>query len=263
MSEASGVWTGRDYASQATHHRSLDDWFLDRCPPAHDDVVIDAGCGTGEFTARLAELVPDGHVIGVDPDPSMLDGARVHDRPNLEFRAGALQELDDVSARDSADLVVSHAVLHWIAPDELMRCYAAIRTVLKPGGWLHTESAGTGNVHAVVTLMDSVAAEQQLPSAQVTFSDAGTAMELLEQAGFELGEESVTTVAQRRRFDREQLLGFVRTQASVAYVPGAAPEVRHAFLAAVETRLDELRRHDGSFDQTFVRLHLLARRPHQ
>jgi hypothetical protein len=86
-------------------------------------------------------------------------------------------------------------------------------------------------------------------------------MELLERAGFSLGDESVTTVAQRRSFDREQLLGFVRTQASVAYVPGAPREVRDAFLAAVEARLDELRRHDGTFDQTFVRLHVLARRP--
>jgi trans-aconitate methyltransferase len=252
---------GRGYASQSTHHRSLDDWFLERCSPAPDHVVVDAGCGTGEFTARLADLVPDGRVIGVDPDPSMLDGARANARPNLELRAGALQDLDAVCGRASADLVVSRSVLHWIRPEELPRCYAAMHAVLKPGGWMHTESAGTGNVRAVVALMDAVAVEHGLPSAQVWFCDAGTAMELLERAGFALGEESVTTVAQRRTFDREQLLGFVRTQASVAYVPGASPAVRDSFLAAVEARVDELRRHDGTFDQTFVRLHVLARRP--
>jgi trans-aconitate methyltransferase len=255
------VWEGRSYAPQASHHRSLDDWFLDRCRPAPDHVVVDAGCGTGEFTARIADLVPDGRAIGVDPDPSMLDGARVHVRPNLEFRAGSVQALDEVCELESADLVVSRAVLHWIAPEELPRCYAAIHGVLRPGGWMHTESAGTGNVRAVVALMDAVAAEHGLPSAQVWFSDAGATMELLERAGLELGEESVTTVAQRRAFDRDQLLGFVRTQASVAYVPGAEPAVRDAFLAGVEARLDELRRHDGTFDQTFVRLHVLARRP--
>jgi trans-aconitate methyltransferase len=261
MNGSGSLWEGPGYASQSSHHRSLDDWFLDRCPPAHDHSVIDAGCGTGEFTARLADLVPEGQVVGVDPDPSMLDGARVHARPNLEFRAGTVQELDEICARDWADLVVSRAVLHWIQPEELPRCYAAMYAVLKPGGWLHTESAGTGNVREVVALMDEVAAEHGLPSARVWFADAAGAMTLLERAGFSLGQESVTTVAQRRTFDRDQLLGFVRTQASVAYVPGAPAEVRAAFLAAVETRVDELRRHDGSFDQTFVRLHVLARRP--
>jgi trans-aconitate methyltransferase len=224
-------------------------------------VVLDAGCGTGEFTARSADLVPDGRVIGVDPDPSMLEGARAHARPNLEFRAGSVQELDAVCAPESADLVVSRAVLHWIEPEELPRCCAALRAVLVPGGWLHIESAGTGNVGAVVGLMDAVAAQHGLPSARVWFADAGSMMELLEDAGFELADESVTTVAQRRAFDREQLLGFVRTQASVAYVPGAPAEAREAFLAAVEARLDELRRRDGTYDQTFVRLHVLARRP--
>ena len=38
-------------------------------------------------------------------------------------------------------------------------------------------------------------------------------------------------------------------------------DVRDAFIAAVEARLDELRRHDGTYDQTFVRLHVLAHRP--
>jgi trans-aconitate methyltransferase len=261
MNAPSGVWEGRGYASQATHHRSLDDWFLARCPPAPDAVVVDAGCGTGEFTARIAAIVPDGRVIGVDPDPSMLEGAQVHARSNLEFRAGSVQRLDDVCAPASADMIVSRAVLHWVPRDELPRCFDAMYAVLRPGGWLHTESAATGNVRAVVELMDAVAAEHGLPSARVWFADPGSVMELLERAGFELAEESVTTVAQRRAFDHEQLLGFLRTQASVAYVPGAPPEVRDTFLAEVEARVDELRRHDGSLDQTFVRLHVLARRP--
>jgi hypothetical protein len=52
----------------------------------------------------------------------------------------------------------------------------------------------------------------------------------------------------------------VHTQASVAYVAGAPSDVRDAFLATVEARLDELGRHDGTYDQTFVRLHVLAHR---
>lgn len=68
-------------------------------------------------------------------------------------------------------------------------------------------------------------------------------------------------MAQRRWFDRDALLGFLRTQASAPYPGKASPEVGGAFLGEIETRADELRRHDGTYDQTFVRLEVLCQRP--
>ena len=44
----------------------MDEWFLARHRPRPSDVVVDLGCGSGEFSARLATLVPEGRVIGVD-----------------------------------------------------------------------------------------------------------------------------------------------------------------------------------------------------
>jgi trans-aconitate methyltransferase len=255
------VWSGAEYAPQAAHHRSLDDWFLGAHAPRRADVVVDAGCGTGEFTARLATLVADGRVLGVEPDESMLERARAHAAPNLEFRHGTLQELDASCAAASVDVVVSRAVFHWIALRDYLRTYVAIFRILRPGGWFHAESGGAGNVRALVTLLDDVAANQGLAPARVSFPDAGTAMELLEGAGFSIPDDGVTTVAQRRAFDREGVLGLVRTQASLAYVARASPSVRDRFLGEAERRIDELRRHDGSYDQTFVRLHVLCTRP--
>src|SRR5262245_50533684 len=154
------AWQGDQYAPQAQHHRTLDEWFDAWHPPQPDDAVIDAGCGTGEFTARLAAIVPNGHVIGVEPDTSMLDRAREKTRPNLEFRAGRLQDLDSVCEPASADLVVSRAVFHWIPISEYHRCYEAIARVLKPGGWFHAESGGFGNVQRIVSLMHDIADAQ-------------------------------------------------------------------------------------------------------
>ena len=255
------AWQGEEYAPQAAHHRSLDDWFLDAHRPAADDVVVDAGCGTGEFTVRLAELATAGRVIGVDSDESMLDVARRTTGPNIEFRRGTLQALDRVCERESADLVVSRAALHWLELADYPDCFAAVRRVLKPGGWLHTESGAAGNVYDVRALMDDVAGAHGLPPAAVSFPDPGIVMEMLEETGFDVGEEGVTTVAQRRRFGRHQLLGFLRTQAAQAYVANASPALRQVFLDEVATRVDELVRHDGTYDQTFVRLHVLCRRP--
>ncbi|MFP3907936.1 MAG: class I SAM-dependent methyltransferase, partial [Acidimicrobiales bacterium] len=246
------AWQGEEYEPSAAHHRLADDWFLARHPPGPSEVVIDGGCGTGEFTARLAELVPDGSVIGVEPDRSMLEQAMTRSGPNLSFREGRLQELDAVCEAASADLVVSRAVFHWIALADYLPSYLAVRRVLRPGGWFHAESGGAGNVARVRALLDDIAAGHGLGAASVTFPDAGTVMEVLEQADLSIPEGGVTTVAQRRGFDHDQLLAFVRTQASVAYVPDAEPPIRDAFLGEVAERIDELRHHDGSFDQTFV-----------
>lgn len=261
-SGASG-WQGDAYAPQAAHHRSLDEWFLGRHPPQPDDVVVDAGCGTGEFTARVAGMVPRGRVIGVEPDASMLATARERWGDEVDFREGRLQEMDQVCSPASTDLVLSRAVFHWIPLAEYLRCYRAVLNVLKPGGWFHAESGGAGNVAVLVATLDRLAAGHGLGPAGPTFPDAGTTFELLEQAGFDIPDEGVITVAQRRAFDREQLRGFLHTQACLPYLAGADDDTGEAFLADADGRLPEFRRHDGSYDQTFVRLVVRCRRPRQ
>ncbi|MFP4635728.1 MAG: class I SAM-dependent methyltransferase [Nitriliruptoraceae bacterium] len=254
-------WSGEHYAAAAEHHREFDDWFLDQYRPDPGDRVIDAGCGSGEFTARLAELVPDGEVVGVEPDHSMLEAARRHEAENLDFREGRLQDLDQVCEPSWADLVISRSVFHWIPIEEYLDCYRAIHHVLRPGGWLHAESGGAGNVQRLEAALDDIAAELGHAPGGVAFPDAGTVLELLEQAGLDVPTSGVTTVAQRRHLERDQLLAMIRTQASRAYGLGSDELELDRFVAAVDRRSDELRRHDGTYDQTFVRLHVLARRP--
>jgi len=53
--------------------------------------VIDLGCGTGELTLRLADRLPDSHVVGIDTSEEMLEKARGVERPcrrATRFRAG-------------------------------------------------------------------------------------------------------------------------------------------------------------------------------
>lgn len=254
-------WDAETYTTAQAHHRLVDDWFLERHRPEPTDVVVDVGCGTGEFTARLAELVPHGHVIGVDRDPDMLRVARGREAPNLTFREGIAQDLDEVCEPGSADLIVSRATLHWLPASELPRCFAAVRAVLRPGGWFHSESAAPGNLGRVLRLTDELAARHGLGPPAAYFADAGEALELLETAGFEIPPEGVRTVAQRRHFDRPSLAEMLRNQVAPAYDGGTQPGRHAAFLDELLDRLEALRRHDGSFDQTFVRLELLARRP--
>lgn len=79
-------------------------------------------------------------------------------------------------------------------------------------------------------------------------------------AGSEIPVDGVRSVAQRRRFSGEQILGFLRSQAPVALTRAAPPAVAGAIVdAAIESK-ERLKRFNGTYDQTFVRLEILARR---
>lgn len=260
------VWDGEVYAANTGHHREHDAWFLEHFPIRPTDRLLDLGCGSGDFTRVLADLAPRGEVVGVDAQPSMLDAARVGARANQSFVLGPVQDLGDLFPAPDADgsfaAVSSRAVLHWVPAADHPGVLAEAFRLLEPGGWLRIECGGAGNVATIVETFDRIAAGYGGPSAPWTFLDAGHYLELTERAGFELGADGyVRTVAQRRRFDRDSLIGWLRSQAIEAYAAGIEADRRDEFRAEVVERVDEFARHDGTYDQTYVRLDLLVRKP--
>ena len=253
-------WRGTEYARSSAHHRAADDWFLRRHAPGERDVVIDLGCGSGEFTARLAALAPHGHVTGVDPDASMLEAAGRHRAANLSFVRACAQDIDRVVSPGSVDVVVSRAMLHWLPAGQHPRLYAAALRVLRPGGVFHLEAGAPGNIAAISAVLEELAARHGVPPPP-PFPDPGRALELAEAAGFEIADDSVRTVAMRRSFTREQLAGLLSSQAVLVLTRHTGPGQARAICGEALGAIDRLRRQDGSWDQTFVRLELLVRRP--
>ena len=256
-------WDGQAYAANTAHHRRYDARFLGSLPLHPGDRVLDIGCGAGDLTATVAAMVPDGHVVGLEPQPSLVDEARSRALANQSFVAAPAQRLAD-SVDGPFDVIFSQSVLHWVPwpdhPTILQHCF----DVLRPGGALRIECGGGDNVREVVRFLDAVAASiagSSSPRAPWTFVHAGAYLDLLLDTGFTVENGFVHTVAQRRPFDREQVLGWLMSQAVQAYEIDLAPEHRARFRAEVTARVDELRRADGSYDLGFVRLDLLAFRP--
>jgi trans-aconitate methyltransferase len=255
-------WDGPLYAANTAHHRRYDDRFLATLPLRSTDRVLDLGCGAGDLTATVAQLVPDGHVVGVDPQPTLLAEARGRAGQNQSFVQARAQQLSDaITADASFDVIFSQSVLHWVPwadhPGVLRQC----RQLLRPGGALRIECGGGDNVREIVAFLDDVArgvAGPSAPRAPWTFVHAGAYLDLLLEVGFEVEEGYVHTLAQRRQFDRDSVIGWLESQAVQAYAVDLAPEQRQPFLTEVKARVDELRRPDGSYDLTFVRLDLLA-----
>lgn len=76
--------------------------------------VLDVGCGEGVVTGRLARLLPDATVVGLDADDMRLAAEWERRRQdNLSFRVGSGYELPYDA--DSFDLVCAMEVLEHVA----------------------------------------------------------------------------------------------------------------------------------------------------
>ncbi|OMI41214.1 methyltransferase domain-containing protein [Streptomyces sparsogenes] len=96
--------------------------------------ILDIGCGPGTITADLAELVPQGEVVGVDTAPAVLDQARSvaagRGLSNVRFETGDVHALDHPD--DSFCVVHAHQVLQHLA--DPVAALREMRRVCKPGG---------------------------------------------------------------------------------------------------------------------------------
>src|SRR6185295_19639453 len=94
--------------------------------------VLDLGSGAGNVARLVAELVgPAGAVVGVERDPVAVELARRRtDAPNVEFRVGDVQTLQDVE--DGFDAVVGRLVLMYLTDPVAALRRAAER--VRPGG---------------------------------------------------------------------------------------------------------------------------------
>jgi SAM-dependent methyltransferase len=98
--------------------------------------LLDVGCGPGTVTAGLARLVAPGRVVGIDPEPRVLDEARSQ-APGVDFVAADLAGFDPGGER--FDVVHAHQVLHHLAdPVAALRTMAGLAV---PGGLVAAREA--------------------------------------------------------------------------------------------------------------------------
>jgi putative ABC transport system ATP-binding protein len=111
-------------------------WTIGLAGLRSGESVLEVGCGTGTLALLAKERVAEtGRVLGVDPSPNLLAGARRKaSRAGLaiDFQLGGIERL--AVPDQSFDVVLNSFVMHHL-PDELKRQgLAEIARVVKPGG---------------------------------------------------------------------------------------------------------------------------------
>lgn len=266
---ADAEFSADSYAGCTGHHRAHDAVVLEPVPWRHGMRVLDLGCGVGDLTGYVADLVGagdgdgDGRVLGVDASASQVERARqLAARPGVDFDVVRAQDLAAAVPAGWADVVLTVATLHWVPGADQPGVLAGVREVLRPGGLLRVDMGGAGQIAAARAVVDEVAADHGLPAAPWFFPTSEEFTALLAGAGLEPRE--VRLLRQERDLpDRAALEGWLRSQVLPGYLRGVgAGSARAAGFAedAVGRCVAALRRADGGYAQQYVRLHALAHR---
>jgi ubiquinone/menaquinone biosynthesis C-methylase UbiE len=112
--------------------------LLDQAALRPHQRVLDVGCGTGTLAVLIKRLHPEVEVVGLDPDPKVLQRARRKAERagvSIQLDAGFSDELPYADA--SFDRVFSSFMLHHLPADEKEKSLSQIRRVLEPGGSFH------------------------------------------------------------------------------------------------------------------------------
>ena len=259
---------GREWNAAAYHHvsRPQVSWgkkVLAGLRLRGDEVLMDAGCGTGRLTAELLEALPEGRVVGVDISENMLATAREHLGPQFGNRAQLVAaDLEHLPFEQAFDGIFSTAAFHWV-PDQ-KQLFLSLLRALRPGGWLRAQCGGAPNLARLRRRMDRLATTQKFAAFLAGFPNpwvyhsAQQAADLLREVGFRETQtdlEPALTVLENARSFSE----FVRTvivRLHLEQLPDAA--LRTEFV-------DELTRQASTDDPPFAldywRLNLSGTRP--
>ncbi len=165
--------------------------LLEQIAPREGDVIADVGCGTGTQLVKIGRRARGVTLIGIDPDPAVLQRAR-----RKTAAAGVVVALSRGLARDAAELlrdrgvnkIVSSLVFHQVPLAEKVAGLAAIRAALVPGGELHVADYGLQRTPLMRKLFRAVQAGDGFANTEP--NARGVLPDLMTRVGFRAVQET-------------------------------------------------------------------------
>jgi trans-aconitate 2-methyltransferase len=249
MNTGAREWDAETYDAVSDPQLEWGIEVLERLELRGDEVVVDAGCGSGRVTAELAERLPNGRVIAVDGSEAMVEKAKERLGDHADYVFSDLVELE---LSEPVDLVFSTATFHWIGDHDAL--FRQLHRALKPGGRLVAQCGGKGNVAEHTRAIAAAAADpkygQHLTGAKAPWNFASP--EETEPRLAAAGYEDARCWLQPKPVQPADPLAFVTTVTLGPILDQLPEEKRRPFAEAV------LAQHSDPLVLDYVRLNIEA-----
>lgn len=225
--------------------------LIERLALRGDEVVLDAGCGSGRVTAQLADLVARGRVYAVDMAPSMAK----HAQQALGDRATVFcQDLVDLELPEPVDALFSNATFHWVPDHD--RLFERLYAAMKPGGRIVAQCGGAGNIDSFRVLADEVAHTEPFAAYFTDWTGPWNYQgpEATEERMRRVGFEDIHCWLEPREVSPADPRSFVQTVCVVRHFDPLPEELHGPFVDRV------LELYEHPFVLHYVRLNITARR---
>jgi trans-aconitate 2-methyltransferase len=255
-------WDARTYDKVSTNVQLQ--WgrkLLEKRKWTGDEIVMDAGAGSGNLTKILADKVPNGQVYAVDIDLNMIQQAKINlsNYSNVQLIHSSM---DDVKLPTKVDVIFSNAALHWVLDQQKILSY--FWQLLKPNGELLIEYGGHGNLEKILSILFKIIRSDQFKGSFANwkkswyFPRLDDTERLLQQIGFRdiqvyLSEKNMIYP------DRESFMLFVKTVIMKPFVDHLGDTKKDQFFKAFVSQMEQ-RQSKTSWVLDYVRLDIFARK---
>jgi trans-aconitate methyltransferase len=224
--------------------------------------ILDIGCGDGTLTAELAELVPDGFVLGLDASMNMIETARKGcSAQNLRFD---LQDIGKISVESEFDVVFSNATLHWVKNHN--KLLANVYGSLIDGGTARFQFGGDGNCSNLIAVLRETISQKDYAGYFENFEwpwympTLTQYRELLDRTAFAV-RQLWSRNADKYFENVEAMVQWIDQPSLVPFLKQVDQRDRQRFRnVVVERMIERTKQGDGTCYETFRRVNVLARR---
>jgi len=252
---------GQKYKNASGHQKEWGARILDELSLTGAEAILDLGCGDGVLTKQLADLVPEGRVLGIDASKGMIETAKELEGHNLLF---ALQDINDIAFTNEFDLIFSNAALHWVKDHH--KLYRNCYTALKSGGIVRFSFAGDGNCSNFYEVVREVMNDSyyswhfknfEWPWYMPRISDYEELINQQEFKELRCWEEN----ADRNFSTKEDMVKWIDQPSIVPFLKSLPKEKQSQFRDEVIRRMvDKTVQPDGTYFETFRRINVYAKK---
>ncbi len=253
---------GEKYKKASGHQKEWGNSLIAQIPFAGNEHILDLGCGDGVLTERLAKLVPNGEVLGIDASIGMIQTAKAIEKDNLRF---VQMDINTMNFEAEFDIIYSNAALHWVKDHPLLLKNAF--RALKQGGYIYWNFAGDGTCQAFNNLMKEIITESEY---QIYFQDFEWPWVMLSEAEYKhlvktAGFSDIEITMENRDMyfkNTLELIQWIDQPSIVPFLSSLPEEKKKGFREnVIDKMVDKTRQPDGTCFETFRRINIHAQKP--